>query len=203
MKPNVRHPLIGSPYLRATRPPPFVAFVEDALPVELCDALVARIEAESPRVAPIMTGAGPVMRLDVRNNERVIFDDAPLAADLFARTRAFLPESLAGGTLVGYNERFRGYRYRGGQRFAPHFDGAYFRPDTPRGREGSQITALFYLNEGFTGGETKLLDWDVVIEPKQGSIFFFEHAMLHEGCPVSAGTKYVLRSDAMYWFARP
>ncbi|MGZ3425892.1 MAG: prolyl hydroxylase family protein, partial [Polyangia bacterium] len=148
MKPNVRHPLLGSPYLRAMRPPPFVAFVEGALPAALCDALVARIESESPQVAPIMTGAGPVMRLDVRNNERVIFDDVPLAADLFARTRAFLPESLAGGTLVGYNERFRGYRYRGGQRFAPHFDGAYFRPDTPDGSEGSQITALFYLNQG-------------------------------------------------------
>lgn len=203
MKPNVRHPLAESPYLKYLRRRlPFVAFVEDALPPELCDALVARIDAESPAVAPITTASGPVMNLNVRNNERVIFDDVPLAADLFARTRELLPASLDGGTLVGYNERFRGYRYRGGQRFAPHFDGAYFRPDTPRGREGSQITALFYLNEGFSGGETTLIDYEVVIAPKRGSILFFEHAMLHEGCTVTAGTKYVLRSDAMYWFAK-
>jgi hypothetical protein len=35
---------------------------------------------------------------------------------------------------------------------------------------------------------------------RRGSLLLFEHAMLHEGCAVTAGTKYVLRSDAMYWF---
>jgi prolyl 4-hydroxylase len=200
MEPQVRYPLAESPYARRLRMP-FVAFVERALPDELCDALVARIEAEQPAVAPITTAAGPVLDTRVRNNERVIFDDAALAADLFARTRACLPASLDGGTLVGYNERFRGYRYRNRQRFAPHFDGAYYRAATAEGREGSQITALFYLNEGFVGGETKLLDYEVVIAPRKGSVLFFEHAMLHEGCAVTDGTKWVLRSDAMYWFA--
>ena len=127
MSPIVRRPLLESPYLQGMRRLPFVAFVEEALPPDVCDALVARIEAEAPAVAPITTASGPVLRLDVRNNERVIFDDVALAADLFARTRAFLPGTLEDGALVGYNERFRGYRYRGGQRFAPHFDGAYFR----------------------------------------------------------------------------
>lgn len=202
MSPTVRHPLRESPYAAAMRRLPFVAFVEEALPPDLCDALAARIDAQGPTVAPITTGAGPVMRLDVRNNERVLFDDVALADELFARTRPWLPESLEHGTLVGYNERFRGYRYRGGQRFAPHFDGAYFRPDTPRGRAGSQLTVLFYLNDGFVGGETNLIDYEVVIRPKKGAVLFFAHAMLHEGCAVTAGTKYVLRSDAMYWFAR-
>jgi prolyl 4-hydroxylase len=199
--PTVRHPLAESPYAKRVTLP-FVAYVEDALPGERCDALVARIEAESPAVAPIMLASGPAMDLRVRNNERVMFDDAALAAELFARTGGFAPSSLAGGTLVGYNERFRGYRYRDGQRFAPHYDGAYFRADTTDGREGSQVTVLFYLNDGFAGGETRFLDWDVVIAPRKGAVLFFAHAMLHEGCAVTAGTKYVLRTDAMYWFAR-
>src|SRR5262249_14911339 len=135
-----------------------------------------------------------------RNNERVMFDDAALAADLFARTGAWVPPSLHGGSLVGYNERFRGYRYRPGQRFAPHFDGAYFRPDRADGREGTQSSIRSYLNDGVEGGETRLIDYHVVIRPTIGSVLFFEHAMLHEGCTVRAGTKYVLRSDAMYWF---
>jgi len=59
---------------------------------------------------------------------------------------------------------------------------------------------LFYLNEGFSGGETRLIDYEVTIAPRRGSVLLFEHAMLHEGCPVTAGTKYVLRSDAKYWF---
>ena len=200
MSAKIHHPLREAAWLRQTRRLPYVAFVEDALPAEVCDALVARIEAESPALAPINVAGGAVVDTRVRNNERVMFDDVALAADLFARTRAFVPETLEEARLVGYNERFRGYRYRNGQRFAPHFDGAYYRPRTARGREGSQVTVLFYLNEGFSGGETRLIDYEVTIAPKRGSVLFFEHAMLHEGCPVTAGTKYVLRSDAMYWF---
>ena len=197
---KVHHPLREAAWLRNVRRLPFVAFVEDALPAEVCDALVARIEAESPALAPINVAGGAVVDTRVRNNERVMFDDAALAADLFARTRAFLPALLDDAQLVGLNERFRGYRYRNGQRFAPHFDGAYFRPPAARGREGSQVTVLFYLNDGFAGGETRLIDYEVTIAPRRGSVLFFEHAMLHEGCAVTAGTKYVLRSDAMYWF---
>jgi hypothetical protein len=188
-------------WLHGVRRIPYVAFVEDALSAEACAALVARIEAESPAVAPINAAGGSVVNTRLRNNERVMFNDATLAAELFTATRPYLPAELAGGTLVGYNERFRGYRYRPGQRFAPHFDGAYFRPITERGREGSAVTALFYLNEGFVGGETRLLDYEVTIAPRRGSLFLFEHAMLHEGAEVLSGTKYVLRSDAMYWFA--
>ena len=197
--PTVRLPLRESPYLQGARVP-FVAFIEDALSPELCDRLVQRIEAHSPAVAPINVAGGPVLDEKTRNNDRVMFDDVALAAELFARTRTALPSTLDGGTLVGYNERFRGYRYRRGQRFAPHFDGAYHRPATAKGREGSQITVLFYLNEGFQGGETKILDYDVVIVPKKGSVLLFEHPILHEGCAIESGVKYVLRTDAMYWF---
>jgi prolyl 4-hydroxylase len=198
LSPTVRYPLRESPHLKGVRVP-YVAFIEEALSSELCDQLVQRIEAHSPAIAPISVAGGAVLNTSVRNNDRVMFDDAALAADLFTRTKAALPPSFDGGTLVGYNERFRGYRYRKGQRFAPHFDGAFYRPGT-EGREGSQITVLFYLNDGFEGGETKFLDYEVVIVPKRGSVLFFEHPILHEGCAVTAGVKYVLRTDAMYKF---
>jgi prolyl 4-hydroxylase len=202
--PTLRSPLAESPYLRGMRVP-FVAFVEEALPAATCRALVQRIDALSPAPAPITTARGAVLDPKTRNNERVMFDDAALAAELFALTRAFLPATFASpgddpGALAGYNERFRGYRYRPGMRFAPHFDGAYFRPETAAGREGSELTALFYLNEGFGGGETRFLDYEVTIHPKRGSLLLFQHVMLHEGCAVTDGTKYVLRSDVMYRF---
>lgn len=169
MSGTARYPLRDT-WLHGVRRIPFVAFVEDALPAATCEALLARIEAESPAPAPISVAGGEVMNTRVRNNERVMFDDAALAAELFAATRAWLPAELAG-------------------------------PATARGREGSAVTALFYLNDGFAGGETRLIDYEVTIAPKRGALFLFEHAMLHEGCEVTAGTKYVLRSDAMYWFA--
>jgi hypothetical protein len=180
---------------------PFVSFSEAALPDDVCGELIDRIEAEKPAAAPITVAGGEIMRPDVRNNERVIFDDPELAASLFQRTRSALAERLNDGVLVGYNERFRGYRYRRGQRFAPHYDGAYFRPNTGIHSEGSQLSILFYLNSDFSGGETHLIDYEVVVHPRRGSMLAFIHAMLHEGCPVRAGTKYVLRTDAMYRFS--
>jgi predicted 2-oxoglutarate/Fe(II)-dependent dioxygenase YbiX len=181
---------------------PFVSFTTAALADDLCDEMIARIEAENPAPAPITIGHGrEMMAPDVRNNERVIFDDAELAARLFVRTRGAVPERLEDGVLIGYNERFRGYRYRPGQRFAPHFDGSYFRPSSGIHAEGSQLSVLFYLNSDFSGGETVLMDYELVVQPRRGSMLAFVHAMLHEGRPVRAGTKYVLRTDAMYRFS--
>jgi len=56
---------------------------------------------------------------------------------------------LAALTAVGLNERLRYYRYAGGERFAPHVDLSH-SDDVAR----SFLTIIFYLNDGFTGGET-------------------------------------------------
>jgi hypothetical protein len=199
---TVRFPLRDSPYLKymSAARVPYVAVIEDALPADVCDQLVQRIDRSSPTVAPITVAGGAVLDERTRNNERVMFDDVDLAAHLFAQTREALPATLEGGTAVGYNERFRGYRYRVGQRFAPHFDGAYFRPQTGSAREESLLTVLFYLNDGFAGGETNIIDWDVLVVPRKGLALVFTHAILHEGCAVASGAKYVLRTDAMYRF---
>ena len=92
------------------------------------------------------------------------------------------------------NERFRCYRYEPGQRFAPHFDGAFVRD----AHERSHLTLMVYLNEGFGGGSTAFLDWDREVAPRLGSALVFQHRLLHEGCTVTSGVKYVLRSDVMY-----
>ena len=64
---------------------PFIWTADDVLSPSECRSLVARIEAEGPAPAPITTGKGFVMRPDIRNNTRVILDDAPLAAALYER----------------------------------------------------------------------------------------------------------------------
>src|SRR5687768_7581561 len=64
---------------------------------------------------------------EARNNERVVFDHPVLAAEMFERARPFLPAALDGQALVGFNERWRFYRYGPGQAFKPHRDGAYVR----------------------------------------------------------------------------
>ena len=56
-------------------------------------------------------------------------DDPTLAADLFRHAWPFLPGAIDGRALVGFDERWRLYRYGPGQAFKPHRDGAYTRLD--------------------------------------------------------------------------
>jgi hypothetical protein len=174
---------------------PHIAVVHDVLSEAECEALIRRIDSLGPAIAPITTGSGFVVRPDVRNNERVMFDDPELAALLFARLAPAYPETWAGPwRAAGMNERFRCYRYHAGQYFAPHFDGAFVRGDDER----SELTVLVYLNGGFAGGETVLCDFEVSVVPDRGRALLFQHAILHEGRAVTSGVKYVLRTDVMY-----
>lgn len=70
---------------------PIVFAIDDVLTADECASLVARIDAAGPELAPITTSAGERMMENVRNNERVMFDDHALAADLFRRVAASLP----------------------------------------------------------------------------------------------------------------
>ena len=57
---------------------------------------------------------------------------------------------------------------------------------------------MIYLNDGFGGGATKFLDYEIDVVPKTCMALLFQHRILHEGAVVTSGTKYVLRSDVMY-----
>lgn len=190
-------PARGRPYLEGDsldHSGPLVFGQERVMSAAECGELVARIDALGPAAAPISTAAGFVMQPEVRNNERVMFDDPALAAELFRRVAGAVPARLFGRRAVGVNERFRCYRYQPGQRFAAHYDGAFRR----NAGEASELTFMVYLNEAFTGGKTAFLDFDLAVTPRTGAALFFQHRLLHEGAEVVSGVKYVLRSDVMY-----
>jgi prolyl 4-hydroxylase len=121
-----------------------VFLVSDFLMHEECAGLIRRSEELSYEVGMV----GGAVAEDVRNNERVVFDDPALAADIFARARPFLPAIFDGRPLVGFNERWRFYRYGPGQAFKPHRDGEYVRI---RAREASRLTFMIYLNDHTAG----------------------------------------------------
>ena len=90
----------------------------------------------------------------------------------------------------------------------------------------SRLTVLMYLNDDFEGGHTKFYspvsessESEVIaaVKPKGGSVLLFpqavgedgvefarQHWLLHEGSPVTTGTrpKYVIRSDVLFTKAR-
>lgn len=177
-----------------------VFVVRDFLSPAECAELIRRSESldwETGTVGGEVVGG-------VRNNERVLFDDPTLAADLFRRARPFLPAEIDGLTLVGFNERWRFYRYHPGQTFKPHRDGMYQRLEV---LEESRLTFMVYLNDQVTGGQTRFFGsmqeafsghpylW---VQPEEGTALVFVHRIWHEGAVVESGQKYVLRTDVMY-----
>lgn len=158
-----------------------------------------------------------------RNNDRLVFDDHELAADLFEVLRDRLPRFLdASGLaiptqeaaadrgdireghweLCGLNPRFRACRYVDGQSFCIHRDGPYTPSDDVR----SFLTVQLYLDDdpARSGGHTRFYAdprgdtrW-VSIVPKVGAAIVFDHRAWHDGEPVIEGIKHVIRTDAMY-----
>ena len=163
-----------------------------------CAAFIAQSEQAGYEPATIATAAGAVLDKRVRDNARLIRDDTELAARLWRRAEMLLPRRIHDWQAVGFNERFRFYRYDPGEKFAPHWDGYLERDNGER----SWLTFLVYLNDDFTGGETRFyLDNGVPrreVKPERGTALVFLHRQLHEGAAVVQGRKYVLRTDVLY-----
>ena len=184
-----------------------VFMIRGVLTPEECAHYISRAESEGFADAPITTPIGPVMDRSVRNNTRVMIDDDDEAIELWYKVRHALPARWVSAdarrygapgehVAIGLNERLRIYQYTPGQYFAPHRDGCFRRTRS----EFSMLTALFFLNDGFEGGETNMLEPECAmsVTPEQGSALFFFHPMFHEGATLRSGTKYILRSDVMY-----
>jgi prolyl 4-hydroxylase len=185
-----------------------VVVIHDFLSEAECAAYRERADQAGYGEAPINNGSAFVRMESVRNNERVMIDDMEEAARLWARMAPLLPASWqriavnwyddtpAPMDPVGLNERLRIYRYLPGQYFKPHSDARFVRTRD----EFSMLTVLLYLNGGFEGGQTRIIedDYDVEISPRPGLALIFRHDLRHEGVEVRAGEKYVLRTDVMY-----
>jgi prolyl 4-hydroxylase len=76
-----------------------------------CDQWIGRIRSTGTEPAPINTARGVKIDAQIRNNRRVIFDDAEWANDLFERVKDRVPREIHGMILAGVNERLRCYEY--------------------------------------------------------------------------------------------
>lgn len=181
-----------------------VFVIHNFLTPEECAEYVRVTEAVGFSAAPITTGGGFVMAPEIRNNERVMIDNYEWAAKLWARAQPLMPSPYLGHEATGLNERFRFYRYEEGHRFRPHTDGCFARND-----ERSLFTFMVYLNDSCEGGETAVYftgddgltlpdGAEIRVKPETGKALVFYHYLMHEGTPVVAGRKYVLRTDVMY-----
>lgn len=178
-----------------------VFIIEDFLSPQECEEHINLSESIGYEDALVTSPYGQILRTDIRNNSRVIYDDPELAEEFWQRVAEFVPAKMEHYWAVGVNERFRFYRYDPGQQFDWHQDGPFERDDSER----SFWTFMLYLNDGFKGGKTSFNDSysdrmfnDFQVVPQTGMALFFLHSIYHKGEPVLQGRKYVLRTDVMY-----
>lgn len=165
--------------------------VDGVLSASECGQLVQLAEDAGFTAADVRTDDGQKSMPRVRNNERTLVESPSWVALLWERLSQVELPTLDGAQAVGLPKDLRFYKYLPGQRFKMHKDGSW--------REGgltSKLTLLVYLNDEFTGGATDFREFQVV--PKTGMALLFVHDSWHEGAAVTAGTKYVVRSDVMY-----
>jgi hypothetical protein len=175
--------------------------VRGAVPAALRQAAEARVDVVG------FSPTGTAYPAGYRDNDRAVVDDAALADQLFAALQPYLPADLVDGDggrwrLAGLNPRFRFCRYRDGQSFAIHRDGAW---DDGQGCR-SHLTVQVYLNDAdeFAGGDTRFFAHrgaptpTFVVRPAAGLAIVFDHRLWHDGAPVTAGEKRVLRTDVLY-----
>ncbi|NOS92066.1 MAG: oxidoreductase, 2OG-Fe(II) oxygenase [Cyclobacteriaceae bacterium] len=157
-----------------------------------CEDFIAKSESIGYEPATVTTENGDIIVKEVRNNNRVIYQDIALAESLWQEAKPFAPTKFGNSLAVGLNELFRFYKYLPGQQFKKHRDQSFIRND----REASYFTFMIYLNDGYEGGETTFND--LIIQPQQGTALIFQHDLEHECASVTQGVKYVLRTDIMF-----
>ncbi len=169
-----------------------IFLIDDFWTKQQCDDFIEKSEAAGYEAATIETEKGPKLIENIRNNNRLIYTDINLANEIWQILQQLAPVQIGNSYAIGLNEMFRFYRYALGQKFVKHIDQSYIRNEV----EASYYTFMIYLNDNCKGGETSF--GNIHIKPKQGSALIFLHTLPHEGCEVTEGIKYVLRTDIMY-----
>lgn len=161
-----------------------------------CERLIAMIDAAAKPSDILSHGYSEVWRTSSSAN----FDSGdPLVEAIAARIDKFV------GLPGEWGEAIQGQRYEPGQEFREHLDTfwtqADYWPDEAR-RGGQRVaTAMIYLNDVASGGETSFPLLCASVPPQKGVILAWNNvlpdgmpnpAILHAGLPVGTGVKYII-----------
>ena len=170
--------------------------VRDVLTARQCAELIARID----RGCEPSTVLGRTGDPDYRTSQSCNLDRAdPLVVGVEAKLHDLL------GISAPLGEAIQGQRYATGQQFKPHYD--FFFTDEEYWPAmyacGGQRTwtAMAFLNEPESGGETNFPEAGIKITPRTGNLLVWNNLnadgepnsySIHQGMPVTAGSKYII-----------
>jgi|tagenome__1003787_1003787.scaffolds.fasta_scaffold20974832_2 prolyl 4-hydroxylase len=192
--------LIGSMNLTASGEParvasgerlsdaPKVAIFRQGFTPQECDFLIAVAEPtyEESKVIGTDGDIRTLLRTSDGSTMHWLIED-PATHAINRRLAAFT------GTNVDQGEPLHVLRYRPGQEYRPHVD--WVIDENPR-----ILTALVYLNEEYTGGETEFIRTGLKVRGHKGDVLVFrsqaddgglDPLAEHAGLPVISGTKYL------------
>ncbi|MDR6145606.1 MULTISPECIES: 2OG-Fe(II) oxygenase [unclassified Sphingomonas] len=189
--------LAATPGVQRLPSPKLTLFVKrDVLPLELCQALMTRID-EVRRPSTIADANGDASYRTSETGDLPGDDPAVIETE---RRIAMLT-----GLSAAFGEPIQGQRYAVGQEFKQHTD--YFEPsglDYHRycALSGNRTwTVMLYLNTPEAGGATRFKAVDKMIQPEPGKLVAWSNrradgspnpATLHQAMKVRAGVKYVI-----------
>ena len=156
----------------------------------------------------------------IRHNFNVtwVVDDAT-SAILWNRCESLISlkdPSLRNLSPVGLNARFRFYRYKVGDYFGPHTDGAWSESKIVNRRlvsntftdRYSQLSFIVFLSDGYSGGRTEFFlgsdhDKKIKVTTPKGGVLCFPHGAhplhcVHGSETITDGTKYIVRTDVLF-----
>jgi predicted 2-oxoglutarate/Fe(II)-dependent dioxygenase YbiX len=93
-------------------------------------------------------------------------------------------------------------RYEQGGQYQVHADSDYYQPSTDQWFKcmDRDVSLLIYLNQGFTGGTLRFINFNYEHAPGSGDLVFFpsDHRYMHEAQKVLSGVRYVITSWAAF-----
>ncbi|KAL7283524.1 hypothetical protein ACG7TL_002957 [Trametes sanguinea] len=192
-----------------------ILLIDDLFSPEECKTYVKFIDSLPLELTP------PKKRGEAeRVNHRISIPSVEFAQRLYSVLAPHLPPEFpyptwgkrpAGTTTHAphsLNSNIRLYKYTQGQYFGPHYDDSVRDSETGAKSEWTLLIYLTGSQDGVEGGETlfykdqKGKPRETIVPPlTRGTALLHRHGqdcLLHEGSPVTKGTKYVLRSDLMF-----
>ena len=156
----------------------FIRWYDDSLPLEVCQDIVARFEADSRKIAGRVSGnEGAELDLSAKQTTELILPD-----DGWSDVIQTLQQSLSVGLglyqrdvqfLAGsdhtdlYCEPLRIKKYDIGGQFSWHID------CNSKQNRTRAVAAQWYFNDVAEGGHTEFQDQKVGVQPKAGRLAFF------------------------------
>lgn len=190
------------------KPPSGIHLLEHHLDAARCLRWVAFLEKQPRhRLMVVDTKSSTADRLVKMPDRRRVTEEVE-SGQLLPQLCALAQRVYSTVVRKAYNRRIAWFetpmvlRYETGGQYQVHADSDYYNPATDQWVKcmDRDVSLLIYLNQDFTGGSLRFLNFNYEHSPKTGDLIFFpsDHRYMHEAQKVQSGVRYAITSWAAF-----